>query len=104
MQDKILAIGENMKIRRFERVEGVVSTYVHGGGTVGVMVHFDADDATAANEKFKAMGKDVAMQIAAMNPAYLDEASVPADVIAMRRRFSPHSLPRMKRIRISPRR
>ena len=82
VQDKILAIGENMKIRRFERVEGVVSTYVHGGGTVGVMVHFDADDATAANEKFKAMGKDVAMQIAAMNPAYLDEASVPADVIA----------------------
>ena len=82
LQDKILAIGENMKIRRFERVEGVVSTYVHGGGTVGVMVHFDADDATAANEKFKAMGKDVAMQIAAMNPAYLDEASVPADVIA----------------------
>ena len=77
LQDKILAIGENMKIRRFERVEGVVSTYVHGGGTVGVMVHFDADDATAANEKFKAMGKDVAM-----NPAYLDEASVPADVIA----------------------
>ena len=82
LQDKILAIGENMKIRRFERVEGVVSTYVHGGGTVGVMVHFDADDATAANEKFKAMGKDVAMQIAAMNPAYLDEASVPAEVIA----------------------
>lgn len=82
LQDKILAIGENMKIRRFERVEGVVSTYVHGGGTVGVMVHFDADDATAANDKFKVMGKDVAMQIAAMNPAYLDEAGVPADVIA----------------------
>ena len=82
LQDKILAIGENMKIRRFERVEGVVSTYVHGGGTVGVMVHFDVDDATAANDKFKVMGKDVAMQIAAMNPAYLDEAGVPADVIA----------------------
>lgn len=81
LQDKILAIGENMKIRRFERVEGVVSTYVHGGGTVGVLVHFDTDDAAAANDKFKAMGKDVAMQIAAMNPAYLDEASVPADVV-----------------------
>lgn len=81
LQDKILAIGENMKIRRFERVEGVVSTYVHGGGTVGVLVHFDTDDATAANDQFKAMGKDVAMQIAAMNPAYLDEAGVPAEVI-----------------------
>lgn len=80
-QDKILAIGENMKIRRFERVEGVVSTYIHGGGTVGVMVMFDTDAATAATEAFKLMGKDVAMQIAAMNPEYLDEASVPAEVV-----------------------
>lgn len=80
-QDAILAIGENMKIRRFVREEGVVATYIHGGGSVGVMVMFDTDDATAANEAFKAMGKDVAMQIAAMNPQFLDAASVPADVI-----------------------
>lgn len=82
VQDKVLAIGENIKIRRFERVEGVVATYIHGGGSVGVMVHFDTDDATAANDVFKAMGKDVAMQIAAMSPSYLDKASVPADVVA----------------------
>lgn len=82
LQDLILAIGENIKIRRFERVEGVVSTYIHAGGTVGVMVNFDTDDATAEKDEFKEMGKDVAMQIAAMNPAYLDEASVPAEVIA----------------------
>lgn len=81
LQDKILAIGENMKIRRFERIEGNVITYVHGGGSVGVMVKFDTDDATAQSDAFKAMGKDVAMQVAAMNPSYLDEASVPADVI-----------------------
>ncbi|MCH5197853.1 MAG: elongation factor Ts [Oscillospiraceae bacterium] len=80
-QDAILAIGENMKIRRFERVEGVVSTYIHGGGSVGVMVCLDTDDATAAKEEFQTMGKDVAMQIAAMSPLYLDPASVPADVI-----------------------
>lgn len=80
-QDAILAIGENMKIRRFVRHEGIVSTYIHGGGSVGVMVMFDTDDATAANDAFKAMGKDVAMQIAAMNPQFLDAASVPADVI-----------------------
>ena len=80
-QDAILAIGENMKIRRFERVEGVVSTYVHGGGSVGVMVMFDAAESVAATDEFKTMGKDVAMQIAAMNPSYLDAASVPADVI-----------------------
>lgn len=80
-QELVLSIGENMNVRRFERVEGVVSTYIHGGGTVGVMVMFDVDDAAAATDAFKAMGKDVAMQIAAMNPLYLDQASVPADVI-----------------------
>lgn len=81
-QELVLAIGENMKVRRFERVEGQIATYIHGGGTVGVLVKFDTDDATAATDAFKAMGKDVAMQIAAMNPLYLDEASVPAEVIA----------------------
>lgn len=81
LQDKILAIGENMKIRRFERVEGTVATYIHAGGTVGVMVQFDTDDATAKTEAFKTLGKDVAMQIAAMTPQYLDEASVPAEVV-----------------------
>lgn len=81
LQDKVLAIGENIKIRRFVRHEGVVSTYVHMGGSVGVMVFFDTDDATAANDAFKAMGKDVAMQIAAMSPLYLCRDEVPADVI-----------------------
>ncbi len=81
LQDKILSIGENMNIRRFVRVEGNVATYVHMGGTVGVLVEFDTDDATAATDAFKTMGKDVAMQIAAMSPLYLDPASVPADVV-----------------------
>ena len=79
LQDKILSIGENMKVRRFVRVEGTVATYIHGGGSVGVMVQFDTD--AADNDAFKAMGKDVAMQVAAMSPEYLDEASVPAEVI-----------------------
>ncbi|MCR4926040.1 MAG: translation elongation factor Ts [Clostridiales bacterium] len=81
LQDKVLSIGENMKVRRFERVEGTVATYVHGGGSVGVMVHFDVDKDVANNEEFQTMGKDVAMQIAAMNPSYLNEESVPADVL-----------------------
>lgn len=81
LQDMVLSIGENMKIRRFERVEGITVDYIHGGGTVGVLVVFDTDDATAAKDAFKVMGKDVAMQVAAMNPSYLDEASVPADVL-----------------------
>ena len=78
----VLSIGENMKIRRFETMDGIVSTYIHGGGAVGVMVGFDvADEAAAESEAFTSMGKNVAMQIAAMNPSYLDEASVPADVV-----------------------
>lgn len=82
LNDLILAIGENMKIRRFEVMDGVLATYIHAGGSVGVMVGFDvADDAKAAAPEFKDMGKNVAMQIAAMSPAYLDEASVPAEVI-----------------------
>lgn len=82
LQDMVLSIGENMKIRRFERVEGITTSYIHGGGSVGVLVMFDTDDKTAATDAFKVMGKDVAMQIAAMSPAYLDEVSVPADVLA----------------------
>ena len=81
-QEAVLAIGENMKIRRFERVEGPAATYVHGGGSVGVIVTFDTDAATAATAEFKEMGKDVAMQVAAMSPQYLDPAAVPADVLA----------------------
>ena len=74
-------LGENMKIRRFERVTGIAATYIHAGGAVGVLVSFDTDEKTAAAAEFKEMGKDVAMQIAAMSPAYLDRASVPASVI-----------------------
>lgn len=82
LNDLVLAIGENMKVRRFEKMEGIVSTYIHAGGSVGVMVGFDvADEAKAETAEFEAMGKNVAMQIAAMSPDYLDEASVPAEVI-----------------------
>ncbi len=82
LNELILSIGENMKIRRFETMDGVVSTYVHAGGSVGVLVGFDADAAMLDNADFNEMAKDVAMQVAAMSPAYLDEASVPADVVA----------------------
>ncbi len=72
LQDNILSIGENQKVRRFERVEGVCATYIHGGGSVGVLVNFDTDVA-ADNAEFVAMGKNIAMQIAAMNPEYLSK-------------------------------
>ena len=72
LQDNILSIGENQKVRRFERVEGVCATYIHGGGSVGVLVNFDTNVA-ADNAEFVAMGKNIAMQIAAMNPEYLSK-------------------------------
>ena len=76
-----MKIRENMSIRRFERVEGAVATYIHAGGSVGVLVAFDADDAVAAKDEFKVMGKDVAMQVAAMTPQYVCPKCVPEDVI-----------------------
>ena len=81
LQDKILTIGENIKIRRFVRYEGVLVAYIHGGGTHAVMVKFDTDDATAAKPEFAAFAKDVAMQIAAVNPLYVAKEEVPGDEI-----------------------
>ncbi len=79
-QDIFLKFRENIQIRRFVILEGDVVSYVHAGGKIGVMVKFDTD--VADKDGFVAMGKNIAMQIAAMNPSYLDEASVPAEVIA----------------------
>ena len=81
VQELFLKVRENIKVRRFARMTGAVTTYVHAGGKIGVMVKFDTD-ADANDAEFVTMGKNVAMQIAAMNPSYLDEASVPAEVIA----------------------
>lgn len=80
VQELFLKVRENIKVRRFARYEGKVVTYVHAGGKIGVMVNFDTA-LDAGNVDFITMGKNVAMQIAAMNPGYLDEASVPAEVI-----------------------
>ena len=76
MQEKVMSIGENMQIRRFARLpENANVAYVHMGGTHGVLVNLEADvDATE-------IGKNVAMQIAAMNPTYWDKTLVPqADI------------------------
>ena len=78
----ILVIKENIKVRRFARYEGHCAAYVHGGGTHGVIVKFETSDDVAAKAEFAAFGKDIAMQIAAANPSYLNEAAVPAETIA----------------------
>ena len=79
LRDKILTRGENMNIRRFARFEGAVVTYIHGGGRIGVAAVFDTD--VADNAAFAETAKDVALQIAAAAPAYLNKDEVPADVI-----------------------
>ena len=78
----ILVIKENIKVRRFVRYEGVCSAYVHGGGTHGILVNFETTNDIDAKDEFVAYGKDIAMQVAAANPSYVDEASVPAEVVA----------------------
>lgn len=75
LRDKILTIGENMTIRRFQRYEGPVATYIHGGGRIGVMVQAES---ALSGDAFEA-ARDAAMQIAAINPTYLDKSTVPPE-------------------------
>ena len=72
-------IGEKLSIRRFVVVDGVVSTYIHGLGTTGVVVSFETDLADKA--EFQECAKNVALQTAAMSVSYLDKDSVPASVL-----------------------
>ena len=81
LREKILTIGENIKIRRFVRFDGVVCTYIHAAGRIGVLVKFDTDDAIAAKPEFEEFAKDICMQVAAANPSYLCPKCVPADVL-----------------------
>ena len=80
--EKVAVIGENLKIRRFEKVSepnGCVVTYVHGGGRIGVIV--DAET-TVVNDAVKEGLKNIAMQIAALAPKYVSREEVSADYIA----------------------
>jgi elongation factor Ts len=78
-RDKVLVIGENIKIRRFERFDtGVSVAYVHMGGKIGVLVNMDVSDNLKGNAALNDLGKDIAMQIAAMRPRYLNKNEVDA--------------------------
>ena len=85
LTEAIHIIGENMQISNFARVEiegtGALVPYLHMNGKIGVLVAFNFDNAaTAEDARFQAMGKDVAMQIAATSPVSLDENSVPEEI------------------------
>jgi len=78
-QEMVLVIGENIKVRRFERFEGGFSVpYIHAGGKIGVLVNLEVEGGIDATE----IGKDVAMQIAALNPRFWDKSQVTDDVLA----------------------
>ena len=80
--EQVAVIGENLKIRRFEKVtaeNGCVVDYIHGGGRIGVVVV--AETATV-NDTVQEALKNLAMQIAALNPKYIDRSEVSADYIA----------------------
>jgi len=81
LSQKVAVIGENLKIRRFKIVEandGVVVSYSHGGGKIGVLV---SAKTTVVNDAVKEALKNVAMQIAALSPKYVDRSEVDADFI-----------------------
>ena len=78
MQEKVMSIGENMVIRRFDRfVENTSVAYVHAGGSHGVLVNLAVEGGIDATE----IGKNVAMQIAAMKAQYWDKSLVPQEVV-----------------------
>lgn len=81
LTELIAKIGENMNIRRFARFDGVNEGYSHGGGRIGVLVQFDTDSAIAAKPEFKELAKDMAMQVAAAFPQYVNIEDVDASVI-----------------------
>ena len=81
LKDMVFMIGENMNIRRFMIVDGVLSTYIHGNGTTGVIIKFEADDVCVNNAGFAEFAKNIALQVAAMPVLYLNKESVPAAAI-----------------------
>ena len=77
-QEMVLVIGENIKVRRFAFfTEGVSVPYIHAGGKIGVLVNLEVSGGIDATE----IGKDVAMQIAALNPRFWDKSQVTQDVL-----------------------
>ena len=82
LSSMIAVIGENMNIRRFEKVEaanGFVCSYIHGGGRIGILVDVDT---TVVNDEVQEAAKNVAMQIAALSPKYVTQDEISADFIA----------------------
>ena len=83
LQEKVLTIGENIQIRRFERFDNstVNVAYNHMGGVIGTLVALQVSDNLKDNATVKELGKDIGMQSAAMNPTYMDKSEVDVAVL-----------------------
>ena len=81
LNDRVAKIGEKLDLRRFEKVttEGQIAGYIHGGGKIGVLVELLT---SAKSDELIAMGRDIAMQVAAMNPKYVSRNDVDPEYIA----------------------
>ena len=81
-REKVLTIGENIKVRRFDLYQtGTSVAYVHMGGKIGVLVNMELSDNLKGNDKALAVGRDLAMQIAAMRPSFLKADEVDAETL-----------------------
>ena len=83
LSQQVAVIGENLNIRRFERYTkaqaGKLVSYIHGGGRIGVMIELACENEA---EELVELGKNIAMQVAALNPKFIAESDVPAEFIA----------------------
>ena len=85
--DKVLVIGENINVRRFDRyANGTSVPYIHANGKIGVLVNMEVGEGADA-ALVEELGKDLAMQIAAMNPSFLDKSDVDPATLARKRKF-----------------
>lgn len=83
LQEKVLTIGENLQIRRFERYDDstVNVCYTHAGGVIGVMVGLEVSDNIKGNAAIVELGKDIGMQAAAMRPSFMDKSDVDQSIL-----------------------
>ena len=83
LSQQVAVIGENLNIRRFERYTkaqaGKLVSYIHGGGRIGVMIELACENEA---DELVELGKNIAMQVAALNPKFIKESDVPAEFIA----------------------
>lgn len=81
LKEQIFVIGEKLSIRRFIIVDGVLSSYIHGNGNMGVIVKFEASESAASSDVFAEFSKNISLQVAAYPCEYVDRSQVPQNIV-----------------------